>query len=197
VTPADSALEALITGAFDRAEDWEAWLGQNHTSSRGIWLKIAKKESGIPSVTYAEALDIALCYGWIDGQKAAFDERTWLQKFTPRGPRSQWSQINREKAEALIAAGRMQPAGVRQVELAKADGRWERAYSSQSKMAIPEDFQAELDQNPGARDFFATLNSANRYAVLYRIQTAKKTETRRARINKLIKMLENREKLHE
>jgi uncharacterized protein YdeI (YjbR/CyaY-like superfamily) len=171
-------------------------LSKNQAASKGIWLKIAKKESGNPSVTYAEALESALSYGWIDGQKAPFDDQSWLQKFTPRGPRSQWSQINREKAEALIAAGRMRPTGQAQVELAKADGRWERAYASQSRITIPDDFQMELDNNPKAAEFFKTLNSANRYAVLYRIYTAKKPETRRARIAKLIAMLASGQKMH-
>src|SRR5579884_1982696 len=169
---------------FASWQDWECWLAEHHTDTEGVWLKLAKKESGIASVTYAEALDIALCYGWIDGQKAAFDEQYWLQKFTPRRPKSGWSKVNCEKAMALIKAGRMQPAGMRQVELAQADGRWERAYDSQSSISVPEDFQRELDKNEQAKAFFATLDSANRYAILYRLQTAKKPETRTTRIHK-------------
>jgi uncharacterized protein YdeI (YjbR/CyaY-like superfamily) len=137
-----------------------------------------------------------LCYGWIDGQKAAFDDKHWLQKFTPRTAKSIWSKINCGKAEALIADGRMQPEGLRQVELAKSDGRWERAYESQSKITVPADFQSALDKNQQARDFFNTLNSVNRYAILFRIQTAKKPETRSARIQKFIEMLTNKQKLY-
>lgn len=182
--------------SFDTASDWEAWLGEHHADTGGIWLKLAKKEARLPSVTYAEALESALCYGWIDGQKASFDDQYWLQKFTPRGPRSMWSKINCDKAVALIAEGRMRPAGMRQVELAKGDGRWDLAYDSQSKITIPEDFQRELDKNQRAYDFFKTLNSVNRYAVLRRIQIAKKPETRAALIQKYLEMLSNHQKLY-
>jgi len=182
--------------SFETQQDWETWLAEHHTDSKGIWLKIAKKETGIASVNYSEALDSALCYGWIDGQKAAFDDRYWLQKFTPRRAKSGWSKVNCDKAMALIAEGRMQPAGLRQVELAKADGRWESAYHSQSRITVPEDFQSELDKNPQAKEFFGTLNSANRYAILYRLQTAKRLETRTARIQKFIEMLARNEKIH-
>src|SRR5579859_391471 len=182
--------------SFETASDWEAWLNDHHADTGGIWLKIAKKEARLPSVTYAEALDSALCYGWIDGQKASFDDRYWLQKFTPRGAKSTWSKVNCDKATALIADGRMQPAGLRQVELAKSDGRWEAAYESQSKITIPDDFQSELDKNQRAKEFFSTLDSANRYAVLFRIQTAKKPETRSARIQKFVEMLSQHQKLH-
>jgi uncharacterized protein YdeI (YjbR/CyaY-like superfamily) len=155
-----------------------------------------KKATGIPSVNYAEALEIALCYGWIDGQKAAGDEQYWLQKFTPRRPKSIWSKINREKVEALIAEGKMQPAGLRQIELAKADGRWEAAYESQSNISVPPDLQSELDKNPEAQDFFNSLNSVNRYAILFRIHNAKKTETRRARIEQYMEMLAKKQKIY-
>ncbi len=181
--------------SFATQQDWEVWLKEHHTD-RGIWLKLAKKETGIPSVSYAEALESALCYGWIDGQKASCDEQYWLQKFTPRGPKSRWSQVNCDKATALLASGSMQPAGRRQVELAKADGRWEAAYQSQSKITIPDDFQRELDTNQQAKEFFQTLNSVNRYAILFRIHTAKKPETRIARIRKFIAMLSNKQKLY-
>jgi uncharacterized protein YdeI (YjbR/CyaY-like superfamily) len=181
---------------FEGARDWEAWLDEHHVDAKGIWLKIAKKESRLSSVTYAEALDSALCYGWIDGQKAAFDEQYWLQKFTPRGKKSMWSKINCHKVAALIAEGRMQPAGIRQVELAKADGRWDLAYEPQSKITIPEDFQGELDKNREAQEFFKTLNSVNRYAVLRRIQIAKKPETRSALIQKYVEMLSKHQKLY-
>src|SRR3989440_2926907 len=182
--------------SFETQQDWEKWLTEHHTETEGLWLKMAKKETGIPSVNYAEALESAICYGWIDGQKASFDDKYWLQKFTPRRAKSIWSKVNCTKALALIAEGRMQPAGIRQVELAKADGRWELAYASQSKITIPEDFQRELDNNPKAQEFFTTLNSVNRYAILFRIQTAKKPETRSARISTFIEMLANNQKLH-
>ena len=182
--------------SFDTQQDWEVWLKVHHADTKGIWLKIAKKEARAPSVSYAEALEGALCYGWIDGQKAAFDDKYWLQKFTQRGAKSIWSKVNCGKAEALIAEGRMQPAGLRQVELAKSDGRWERAYESQSKITIPADFQSELDKNPKAKDFFSTLDSANRYAFLFRIHAAKKPETRSAKIQKFVEMLNQQQKLH-
>jgi Uncharacterized protein conserved in bacteria len=182
--------------SFETQQDWEAWLRENHEHHAGIWLKIAKKEAGFASVFYPEALESALCYGWIDGQKAPLDDKFWLQKFTRRGLKSAWSKTNCEKAQALIAVGRMQPAGLRQVELAKAEGRWDAAYDSQSKIGVPDDFQSELDKNPQAKDFFGKLDSANRYAVLYRIQTAKKAETRSARIAKFIEMLANQQKIH-
>ena len=181
---------------FATQQDWEAWLNKHHADTRGTWLKIAKKGSGILSLSYAEALESALCYGWIDGQKASGDERYWLQKFTPRGPKSMWSKVNCDKATALLASGRMQPAGIRQVELAKADGRWEAAYESQSKINIPDDFQRELDNNQKAKEFFTTLNSVNRYAILFRIHAAKKPETRSARIKKFIEMLANNQKIY-
>ncbi len=182
--------------SFETQQDWEAWLKEHHADIKGIWLKIAKKEARTPSVSYAEALDSAICYGWIDGQKASFDDKHWLQKFTPRRTRSIWSKVNCDKATALIAEGRMQPAGLRQVELAKSDGRWDTAYESQSKITVPDDFQSELDKNQKAKDFFNTLNSVNRYAILFRIQTAKRTETRSARIQKFIEMLAQHQKLH-
>jgi uncharacterized protein YdeI (YjbR/CyaY-like superfamily) len=181
---------------FASRKDWEEWLAGNHQTSKGLWLKIAKKDAGVDTVTYAEALDAALCYGWIDGQKGALDDRFWLQKLTPRGPRSKWSKINRDKAEALIEAGRMKPAGLAAIEQARSDGRWEQAYDSQSKASVPEDLQKELDRNPKAAAFFATLDSANRYAVLYRVQDAKKPETRARRIEKLVGMLNRGEKVH-
>lgn len=186
----------LAIMSFDTQQDWEAWLKENHADTKGVWLKISKKGASSPSVSYAEALDGALCYGWIDGQKAPFDDKYWLQKFTQRGARSIWSKVNCDKATALIAEGRMQPAGLRQVELARSDGRWDSAYESQSKITVPGDFQRELDKNQKAKDFFNTLNSANRYAFLFRIHTAKKPETRSARIQKFIEMLSQHQKLH-
>jgi len=188
--------DTLPIMSFENQQDWEAWLKENHTETKGIWLKLAKKTARTPSVSYAEALDSALCYGWIDGQKAAFDDKYWLQKFTPRTAKSIWSKVNCGKAEALIAEGRMQSEGLRQVELARSDGRWERAYESQSKITIPDDFQSELDKNPKAQDFFNTLDSANRYAFLFRIHAAKKPETRAAKIQKFVEMLHQQQKLH-
>lgn len=188
--------DTLPVLSFATQQDWEAWLEEHHADARGIWLKIAKKEMGIASVSYPEALEGALCYGWIDGQKASHDEQYWLQKFTPRRPKSIWSKVNCEKATALAASGRMRPAGMRQVELAQTDGRWEAAYDSQSKSTVPDDLQRELDANPQAKAFFQTLNSVNRYAILFRIQTAKKAETRAARIKTFIDMLAKQQKLY-
>ncbi|MGN6255956.1 MAG: YdeI/OmpD-associated family protein [Solirubrobacterales bacterium] len=174
----------------------EAWLEENHDSSQGLWLKIAKKGAGEPSVTYAEALELALCFGWIDSQKRGFDDRHFLQRFTPRRPRGRWSRINREKAEALIEAGRMRPAGLAEVEAARADGRWEAAYEGQRTAQVPPDLQRELDANPAAAGFFAGLDSANRYAIVYRLNDAKKPETRERRLRKFLAMLERGEKIH-
>ena len=177
-------------------KDWERWLTGHHESSPGVWLMIAKKGSALTSVSYAEALEAALCHGWIDGQKQAHDSEAWLQKFTPRGARSIWSKINREKAEQLIASGRMMPAGLRAIENAKRNGRWENAYHSAKGSTIPEDFLVAMAKNRKAKTFFETLNSANRYAILFRIQTAKKAETRARRIEQFIGMLERHEKIH-
>jgi uncharacterized protein YdeI (YjbR/CyaY-like superfamily) len=181
---------------FKDQKAWSAWLEKHHAKSSGVWLKLAKKGSETPSASYAEALEEALRYGWIDGQKKALDESFWLQKFTPRGPRSVWSKVNREKAEELVRSGRMKPSGLAAVERARQNGRWDTAYDSQSRAAVPSDFQAELNRNPQAQAFFATLNSANRYAILWRLQTAKRAETRAKRIEQFIGMLERGEKFH-
>ncbi len=181
---------------FADAASWETWLATNHESSRGVWLAIARVGSGAPSVTYEQALDIALCHGWIDGRKQGGDAVAWLQKFTPRGPRGAWSQRNREKAEALIAAGRMAPAGLAAVEAARRDGRWQAAYGLSRHRGVPDDLQAALDQNPAAAAFFATLDSRNRYAVLYRVQTAKRAETRARRVADFVAMLARGERIH-
>lgn len=173
-----------------------AWLKKNHDKSPGVWLQIAKKASGVRSVTYAEALDGALCYGWIDGQKNSHDASSWLQKFTPRGPKSIWSKINREHVQRLTDAGLMQPAGLKAVEAAKQDGRWDAAYDGQSKAIVPDDLRAALDKNPKAKAFFATLKSTNRYAILFRVHTAKKLETRAKRIAQFVEMLEKGETLY-
>ena len=175
---------------------WERWLETNHSSSRGVWLKIAKKGSGAATVTYAEALEAALCHGWIDGQKRAFDDRFWLQRFTPRGPRSKWSGINRDKATELIAGERMRPSGLARVNEARADGRWDAAYEGQSRATFPADFRAALDENPEAKAFFATLTSANRYSFLYRIADAKRPETRARRIEQFVAMLAEHRTFH-
>jgi len=181
---------------FASAEAWEAWLAREHARAPGAWLKIAKKDSDIASVTYAEALDVALCFGWIDGQKRAFDDSWFLQRFTPRKRGSRWSKINTEHVERLLAAGRMRAAGLEQVEAARADGRWDAAYHGQRTATVPPDLQAALDANPAAAAFFATLRGANRYAILYRVQDAKRPETRAARIDRFVAMLARGETLH-
>jgi uncharacterized protein YdeI (YjbR/CyaY-like superfamily) len=175
---------------------WEGWLAAQHASSAGVWLKLAKKGALTATVTYAEALEEALRYGWIDGQKAAHDESFWLQRFTPRGPRSKWSQLNRRKATELIEQGRMEPAGLAQVEAAQRDGRWEAAYPSHRTATVPEDFQRALDERPPAREFFAGLGSVQRYAFLYRIDDAKRPETRARRIRDYVAMLAEGRTLH-
>jgi uncharacterized protein YdeI (YjbR/CyaY-like superfamily) len=159
---------------FHLQQDWSAWLGENHSTSPGVWLRLAKKGADTPSVSYEHAIEIALCFGWIDGQKQAHSEQFWLQKFTRRSNKSVWSKINRDKALTLIKAGKMKPAGLKEIERAKADGRWEAAYDSASNATVPADFQSALDNNARAKKFFGTLDSRNRYAVLFRIQTAKK-----------------------
>ena len=179
---------------FETPRAFGAWLKKNHASAPGLWLKFAK-QGAHPSLTYAEALDEALCWGWIDGQKQSFDPDWWLQKFTPRRPRSQWSQINRAKALALIAAGRLQPAGLAAIEAAQQDGRWEAAYPGQRTATLPADFQAELDRRPQAKAFYATLNSVNRYAFAYRLGSAKKAATRARRFQQFLELLEKGEKL--
>lgn len=181
---------------FESAAAWDAWLAAHHDGSRGVWLKIAKKGSGIPGVDYSQALDVALCHGWIDGQKGRHDDAYWLQRFTPRRPGSRWSRINTQRAEALIQAGRMRPAGMQEVEQARADGRWEAAYASQSTAAVPDDLAAALAASPRAAAFFATLDSANRYAILYRVADAKRPETRARRIATFVAMLADHQKLH-
>jgi uncharacterized protein YdeI (YjbR/CyaY-like superfamily) len=182
---------------FATPAELEAWLEENHAQPDGFWLKVAKKGSGEHSVTYAEALELALCFGWIDSQKRGHDEKFFLQRFTPRRPRGRWSRINREKAEALLAAGAMRPAGLAEVEAAQADGRWEAAYEGQRTAKVPTDLQGELDANPVAAKFFAGLDSANRYAIVYRLEEAKKAETRERRLRKFVAMLERGEKIHE
>jgi uncharacterized protein YdeI (YjbR/CyaY-like superfamily) len=188
--------DPLPVMAFESTQAWDAWLSAHHANSPGLWLKIAKKGSAAQSISYSDALDVALCHGWIDGQKGRHDDDYWLQRFTPRKPGSNWSKINTERAAALIAAGKMRSAGLREVEQAQADGRWERAYQSQSRITVPDDLADALAANPRAREFFATLDGANRYAVLYRITSAKRPETRAKRIDTFVAMLSERKKIH-
>jgi uncharacterized protein YdeI (YjbR/CyaY-like superfamily) len=188
--------DPLPVMAFESTQAWDVWLSAHHADSPGLWLKIAKKGSAGQSISYSDALDVALCHGWIDGQKGRHDDDYWLQRFTPRKPGGNWSKINTERAAALIASGRMRPAGLREVEQAQADGRWERAYQSQSRITVPEDLARALAANPRAREFFATLDSANRYAILYRVGTAKRPETRAKRIDTFVAMLSEHKKIH-
>ena len=181
---------------FASADAFHTWLVKNHSSSRGLWLRIAKKSSGVKTVTHPEALDIALCYGWIDGQRRALDETYFLQLFTPRTKRSVWSKINRGKVADLIAAGRMQPAGHGEIERAKADGRWESAYDSVKNATVPDDLQKFLEKNPRAKTFFESLSSQNRYAILWRLMTAKRPETRAKRFAQFTEMLKRGEKIY-
>ncbi len=174
---------------------WERWL-EAHEGSPGIWLKIAKKDGGARSISYAQALDVALCHGWIDGQKRSLDAQFFLQRFTPRRPRSLWSKVNVAKAEALVAAGRMRTSGQREVDAARQDGRWEAAYASSSRMEVPEALARALQGNAKARAFFETLDRANRYAFCWRVHTAKKPETRLARAEKFVAMMARGETLH-
>ena len=186
----------LPVQTFPSPEAWRAWLHDHRTDQAGLWIKIAKKASGIPTVTYAEALDVALCYGWIDGQKKSFDQSYFLQKFTPRRPRSLWSQVNQGKVAELIERGLMQPSGLAEIDRAKADGRWEAAYASPRNMVVPDDLVAALAANPVARAFFESLNKTNRYSIVSRIQMAKRPQTRAARIATFVAMCEQGEKLY-
>jgi uncharacterized protein YdeI (YjbR/CyaY-like superfamily) len=179
---------------FASRESWEAFLEERHATSDGLWLKIAKKGSGIDSVTYDQAVEVALCYGWIDGQVRRFDESYYLQRFTPRRPRSKWSKVNREKATDLIERGEMKAAGLREVERARADDRWDAAYDSPGTATVPEDLQRELEKNEQASTFFSELDGRNRYAILYQIQDARRPETRARRIQKYVAMLAERQK---
>ncbi len=179
---------------FAEAQAWADWLEAHHADAAGIWIQLTKKASGIPSITHHEALDEALCYGWIDGQRRSYDELSYLQKFTPRRPKSTWSKVNRDKVQGLIEQGRMKPAGFAAIHAAKNDGRWDAAYDPVSKAVVPEDLQAALDADEAAKNFFASLDSRNRYAILFGLQTAKKPETRTRRLQKFIAMLQNQEK---
>jgi len=190
------APDPLPVMTFESTDAWDAWLAAHHAGSPGLWLKIAKKGAAGKTISYSDALDVALCHGWIDGQKGRLDDDYWRQRFTPRKPGSRWSKINTERAAALIESGRMRPAGLREVERAQADGRWEQAYESQSRIAVPEDLARALAANERAREFFATLDGANRYAILYRIGTAKRPETRAKRIDAFVTMLSEHKKIY-
>jgi len=191
-----NAKDSLPVRLFKSKKDWAAWLEKNHRKSEGLWLRLAKKDSDLRSVSYKEALEVALSYGWIDGQKRPESEQAWLQKFVARSSQSIWSKINREKALALIESGEMKTAGLEAIENARKNGRWETAYDSPSGSTVPRDFQTALDANQRAAAFFKTLDRANRYAVLWRIQTVKKAETRVRKIRQYIEMLEREEKIH-
>lgn len=182
--------------SFESEAAWEQWLEDNYTDTVGLWMKIAKKESAHTTVLYPEALNVALCFGWIDGQKKKFDDEFWLQKFTPRRVKSLWSQVNRDKVAELIEQGRMREAGHKEIERAKADGRWDAAYSSASMISEPDDFLAALEANPAAKAFYETLNKTNRYSILFQITTAKKAETRQKRIDQFVVMLSEGKKLY-
>ncbi|WP_443072114.1 YdeI/OmpD-associated family protein [Streptomyces sp. NBC_01485] len=188
--------EELEISSFESAEAFEAWLDRHHDSSPGIWLKLRKKVRGVVALDYAHALDVALCYGWIDGQKGRFDDEYWLQRFTPRKSKSKWSKINRDKVAALTEQGRMRPPGVAEVERAKADGRWESAYAGAKSAEVPDDLAEALAANAAAAAFFKELDSHNRYAILYRVQDVKKAETRARRIEKYVTMLARSEKIY-
>lgn len=189
-------LNGIEIVAFADADAWDAWLAANHERQEGVWIRMAKKASGITSVTHPDAIDVALCWGWIDGQRKGLDATWFLQKFTPRRTRSLWSRVNVAKAEALIAAGRMRPPGLAEIERAKADGRWDAAYAPATAAEVPDDLQAVLATRPEARAFFETLTGANRYAVLWRLMTAKTERTRAARLEKIVAMLEAGETFH-
>ena len=186
----------LATLPFPTSRAFADWLAENHATSRGLWLRLAKKASGIASITYPEVVEVALCWGWIDGQSKRIDGTWYVQKFTPRGARSPWSKINCAKATGLIATGKMKPAGLAEVERARQDGRWARAYDSPSNATVPDDLAASLANNARASAFFAGLDSRNRYAILHRVQMAKRPETRARRIEEFVKMLARREKLY-
>ena len=190
------ARDNLPVISFESGAAWEAWLEAEHASSPGVWLKIAKKGASVPTVSYPDALAGALCFGWIDGQKGRLDDDYWLQRFTPRKPGSRWSRVNTDKAAALIEAGRMRPAGLAEVERAKADGRWAAAYEPQSASSVPDDLAAELARDDSARAFFETLDGANRYAILHRIASAKRPETRARRIATYVAMLAEHKKIY-
>lgn len=181
---------------FESQDEWRTWLEQNHNAARGVWLRFYKKGSGIVSLNYPGALDEALCFGWIDGQSKTFDEKSYLQKFTPRRAKSIWSKRNIEHIARLIKEGKMKPSGLKEAEFAKADGRWDRAYDSPGNQSIPEDFLLKLSKDKKTLAFFESLNKANTYAITWRLQTAKKPETREKRMKIILEMLSRGEKFH-
>jgi len=181
---------------FESQSAFEGWLNANATTAPGVWLQLAKKNSGIASISYDEAVESALCYGWIDSQGKSFDDKTWIQKYTPRGKKSIWSKVNKEKAEVLVINGRMTPAGLQAIELAKQNGNWDKAYEQQSTASLPEDFAAMLENNAKAKAFYDSLNSRNKYAILFRFQHASKLETRLKRMQQFLEMLEKGEKIY-
>lgn len=185
-----------LTKTFETAEQWRQWLTKHHAASSGVRIRIFKRGSGVTTVSYAEALDEALCFGWIDGQKQTYDATSWLQKFTPRRSKSMWSKRNRDHIARLIEENRMAPAGLAEVEAAQKDGRWDNAYDASSTMEVPEDFLKELKKVKSVYAFFKTLNRANTYAIAWRLQTAKKPETRARRMQMLLAMMRQRKKLH-
>ncbi len=188
--------ESMPTFSFKTQKTFREWLEENYNSSSGVWLRLYKKDSGIGSITHDEALEEALCFGWIDGQANRFDDKSWIQKFTPRRSKSIWSKKNAERAEQLSNLGKMKPAGLKEIDVAKADGRWEKAYDSPANMKIPEDFMKQLSKDKKAFKFFQTLNRTNLYSIAWRLQTAKKPETREKRMIQIIEMLSKGEKFH-
>jgi uncharacterized protein YdeI (YjbR/CyaY-like superfamily) len=182
--------------SFTSSKEWRKWLAEHHAQSNGVWLRFFKKDSGKKTVVYAEALEEALCYGWIDGQVNKYDAESYIQKFTPRRAKSTWSKRNTAIVERLLQEGKMETAGMQQVELAKADGRWQQAYDSPRNMKVPEDFLEQLSKNKKAKAFFDGLNKANQYAIAWRLQTAKKPETREKRLKKILKMMREGKKFH-
>lgn len=187
--------DGLPVVLFETMETWAEWLEQNGETT-GIWVRLAKKSSGVKSIDYFQALEVALCYGWIDGIKKTWDDVSWVQRFTPRKPASKWSKINKEKVLKLIEAGKMKPSGLAVIEVAKKKGTWDTAYESQKNTKIPDDLQAELDKNPEAAEFFSSLKSVNRYAIIYRLQTARTPELRASRLAGFIEMLNKKEKIY-
>lgn len=187
--------DGLPVVLFETMETWGAWLEQ-YAGTTGIWVRLAKKSSGVKSIDYFQALEVALCYGWIDGIKKTWDDVSWIQRFTPRKPASKWSKINKEKVLKLIEDGKMKPSGLAVIEISKKKGTWDNAYESQKNTKIPDDLQAELDKNPEAAEFFSSLKSVNRYAIIYRLQTARTPEIRAGRLASFIEMLNKKEKIH-
>ena len=187
--------DGLPVVLFETEESWAEWLNEN-SNNTGVWVRLAKKNSGIKSIDYFQALEVALCYGWIDGLKNAFDEVSWIQRFTQRKPASKWSKINKEKVLKLIEDGRMKPSGMAVIEISKKKGTWDTAYDSQKNTTVPDDLQAELDKNPEAAEFFSSLKSVNRYAIIYRLQTARTPELRAKKLADYIEMLNRKEKIY-